>query len=86
MKVSDRGGVAVPLRWRVGWGRAPMCRMSRTRYSVYGARIGIAGCDVLFRTFYTLLVSMVGPELTERLLRTVLAPSSSGAAAQDITQ
>ncbi len=50
------------------------------------SRIGIEGCDLLFRTFHTLLVSMVGPELTERLLRNVLAPSSSGDAAQDITQ
>jgi hypothetical protein len=49
------------------------------------AAIGLAAGELLFRTFYTLLVSMVGPELTERLLRDVLAPPSSGQAAQDST-
>jgi hypothetical protein len=53
--------------------------------SAQSSAIGARGADLLFRTFYTLLVSMVGPELTERLLRDVLAPPSSGQAAQDFT-
>lgn len=39
----------------------------------------------LLDTFHTLLVSMVGSPLTERLLHDVLLPSASGDAAQDST-
>ncbi len=42
------------------------------------------GCE-LFRTFHVLLVSMVGPSLTERLLRSVWALNFHVPAAQDTT-
>jgi hypothetical protein len=45
----------------------------------------VAGGSDLFRTFHDLLDSMVGPSLTERLLRSVWALSSHGPAAQDTT-
>ena len=45
--------------------------------------IGIDGGSALFVVFYDLLVSMVGAQLTERLLRDVMATPSSGHAAQD---
>ncbi len=43
------------------------------------------GGTALLETFQSLLVSMVGVALTERLLHDVLLPSSSGDAAQDPT-
>jgi hypothetical protein len=42
-----------------------------------------AGGMALLQTFHQLLSSLVGPLLTERLLRTVWADSSSGPSAQD---
>ena len=45
--------------------------------------IGIEGGSALLVVFYDLLVSMVGAQLTERLLRDVMATPSSGHAAQD---
>ena len=41
------------------------------------------GGGALLQTFYELLASLVGPSLTERLLRSVWAHSSSGPPAQD---
>ncbi|NRF65697.1 hypothetical protein HLB44_01735 [Aquincola sp. S2] len=43
-----------------------------------------AGSTALFQAFHELLGSLVGPALTERLLRTVWADASSGSPAQDI--
>lgn len=43
----------------------------------------IAGGAALFKTFHELLVSLVGPSLTERLLRSVGANLFSGQPAQD---
>ena len=45
-----------------------------------------AGGDLLLQTFYEVLTSLVGPSLTERLLRSVWANSSSGLPAQDTSQ
>lgn len=42
-----------------------------------------AGGGALLQTFHELLASLVGPSLTERLLRSVWANSSSGPPAQD---
>ncbi|MEO8298963.1 MAG: hypothetical protein ABI574_14265, partial [Burkholderiales bacterium] len=42
-----------------------------------------AGSSTLLLTFHGLLTSLVGASLTERLLRSVWTPSSSGPAAQD---
>ena len=47
--------------------------------------LGAEGGAALLHTFQTLLASMVGGALTERLLHDVLLPSSSGDAAQDPT-
>lgn len=44
-----------------------------------------ASAAKLFATFHDLLVSMVGPSLTERLLRSVWADASSGPTAKDPT-
>jgi hypothetical protein len=44
-----------------------------------------AGAAMLFNTFHDLLVSMVGPSLTERLLRSVWADASGGPTAKDTT-
>ena len=51
-----------------------------------GAAAVAGGCD-LFRAFHDLLESMVGPSLTERLLRPVwaLSPHGPAAHAQDTT-
>jgi len=43
----------------------------------------IAGGSLLFKIFYDLLISLVGPSLTERLLRSVGAHLFSGPPAQD---
>jgi hypothetical protein len=45
--------------------------------------LGAEGGAVLLHTFHTLLVSMVGAALTERLLHDVLLPPSSGDASPD---
>jgi hypothetical protein len=45
----------------------------------------VASAALLFNTFHDLLVSMVGPSLTERLLRSVWAAASSGPDAKDTT-
>jgi hypothetical protein len=42
-----------------------------------------AGGNAFLQTFHTLLASLVGPSLTERLLRSVWAKPSSGPPAQD---
>ncbi len=44
-----------------------------------------ASAALLFNTFHDLLVSMVGPSLTERLLRSVWATASGGPNAKDPT-
>lgn len=43
------------------------------------------GSNALLQTFHQLLGSLIGPSLTERLLRSVWADSSSGPPAQDTT-
>ena len=45
--------------------------------------VAVAGATTLFDTFNDLLVSMVGPSLSERLLRSVWADASSGPSAKD---
>ena len=42
-----------------------------------------AGDGALLQTFYDLLASLVGPSLTERMLRSIWKTSTSGAPAQD---
>lgn len=44
-----------------------------------------AGAGALLQTFHELLATLVGPSLTERLLRSVWANSLSGPPAQDTT-
>ena len=44
-----------------------------------------AGGGALLQTFHDLLATLVGPSLTERLLRSVWANTSSGSPAQDAT-
>ena len=44
-----------------------------------------AGGDALLQTFHDLLATLVGASLTERLLRSVWANTSSGSPAQDAT-
>lgn len=44
-----------------------------------------AGGDALFQIFHDLLATLVGASLTERLLRSVWANTSSGSSAQDAT-
>lgn len=46
------------------------------------ADAALAGGEIL-QTFYELLASLVGPSLTEQLLRSVWTSSSSGSPAQD---
>lgn len=43
----------------------------------------VAGGSALLEAFHALLASLVGPSLTERLLRTVWAHPTSGSSAQD---
>jgi hypothetical protein len=45
----------------------------------------VAGGDLLFQTFHGLLTSLVGPSLTERLLRSAWANTTSGPSAMDTT-
>lgn len=45
----------------------------------------LSGGDAYLQTFHDLLVSLIGPSLTERLLRTVWPPISSGTPAQDLS-
>ena len=40
--------------------------------------------EAYLQTFHALLESLIGPSLTERLLRTVWPPTSSGTPAQDL--
>jgi hypothetical protein len=42
-----------------------------------------AGSSAFLNTFYDLLSNLIGPSLTERLLRSVWGPHSSGPPAQD---
>jgi hypothetical protein len=44
-----------------------------------------SGGNALFQTFYELLASLIGPSLSERLLRPVWGNSPSGPPAQDYT-
>lgn len=46
--------------------------------------MALAGATALFGTFHQLLSSVVGPSLTERLMRSVWADASSSAAAKDL--
>lgn len=48
-----------------------------------GSSAAIGAGDHLLQTFYELLATLVGPSLTERLLRSVWENSSSGPPAQD---
>ena len=50
-----------------------------------GSASATAGGDALFQTFHQLLATLVGASLTERLLRSVWANTSSGSPAQDAT-
>ena len=57
-----------------------------TLYNAIAAQpraIAIEGGRALFTAFHGLLESMVGAVLTERLLRDVMAPSTSGESAQE---
>jgi hypothetical protein len=45
-----------------------------------------AAADCFLRKFHEVLVSLIGASLTERLLRSIWAPTSSGQAAQDNSQ
>jgi len=53
--------------------------------ALQSSAIATEGGAALLQTFHTLLVSMVGGALTERLLHDVLLPSSSGDAASNPT-
>jgi hypothetical protein len=46
----------------------------------------IAGGSALFQSFHTLIASLVGSSLTDRLLRSVWDHSSGASSAQDITK
>ena len=46
----------------------------------------LSGGEDYLRTFHDLLLSLIGPSLTERLLRTVWPPISSGTPAQDLSR
>ncbi|CAN5164487.1 hypothetical protein BH11PSE10_BH11PSE10_17320 [soil metagenome] len=46
----------------------------------------LSGGEDYLQTFHDLLLSLIGPSLTERLLRTVWPPISSGTAAQDMSR
>jgi len=61
---------------------AALKSMFRQQNSANAARGGSA----LFQTFYELLASLIGPSLTERLLRSVWATSLGGPPAQDNTR
>ncbi len=71
---------------------ASMHEGAQTAMSLEALKSGIAqqtsadaangGLDLLM-TFHGLLVSLIGPSLTERLLRSVLTPASSSSQAQD---
>lgn len=50
-----------------------------------GSDDAAAAGGAVLQTFYELLTSLVGPSLTERLLRSVWANFLSGSAAQDIS-
>ena len=48
--------------------------------------LAAGGANALLQTFYQLLGSLIGPSLTERLLRSVWADSPGGAPLQDTTR
>ncbi|WP_243391170.1 hypothetical protein [Xanthomonas prunicola] len=52
--------------------------------SQQSAQMAAAGGAAFVHTFHVVLVSMIGPALTERLLRSVWVTFSSGIPAQDI--
>ena len=52
-------------------------------FAQQGALPAAAAGGTLLQTFHELLSSLIGPSLTERLLRPVWAPFSSGPPAQD---
>lgn len=52
--------------------------------SQQGTEMAAAGGAAFVHTFHAVLVSMIGPSLTERLLRSVWITFSSGLSAQDI--
>ena len=65
---------------------APMdLAMLRGVLAQQSAAAAVAGSRALLHTFNELLASLVGPSLTERLLRSVWANSFSGPPAQDST-
>ncbi len=55
----------------------------RTRLELRPAAEALAAGAAMLGNFYVVLLSLVGPKLTESLLRSLWTPSSSGAAAQD---
>jgi hypothetical protein len=54
-------------------------------FAVQTRAVAAAGAGLLLRTFYELLTTLIGPSLTERLLRSVLATFMSDPTAQDIS-
>lgn len=52
-------------------------------FAQQSSAVAASGGDLLLQTFYEVLTSLVGPSLTERLLRSIWANSSSGSPAQD---
>ena len=46
----------------------------------------LIGGEAYLQTFHALVLSLIGPSLTERLLRTVWPPISSGNPAQDMSR
>lgn len=57
----------------------------KTAVSQQSSADAALGGNAFLQTFYQLLGSLVGPSLTERLLRSVWADSLSGPPAQDTT-
>ena len=58
----------------------------RSVLAAQNAATGMRGGMALLEAFHSLLVSMLGAALTERLLADVLLPHSSGHAAQDLNR
>lgn len=57
----------------------------RTRLESRSSAEALAAGHGMLCSFYEVLLSLVGPKLTENLLRTLWTPSSSGPAAQDLS-
>lgn len=80
-------GVAHP--WLAGMNEVSQAEIDLTALKSVIAQQSSAdaalGGNALLHTFYELLGSLVGPSLTERLLRSAWADSSSGPPAQDTT-